>query len=222
MNKTIFVDMGETLVSFTPKYHQPVYYFLKERGYRITEKQVFRAIAKQLGREHFPDPVLGGLTEINFKEVLYELGIPPKKCLIEEMKKLKLLSDKWELYNDVTPFLEEIKKLGYKVVMITNSTRSVYKIVRDLNLSIYLDDIIASCDLGIMKPHPRIFRIGIERHGLPEFHVGDIYEIDYLGALRAGIKPILLDRFGFYEDLKNVTKVKNLLEVIKLLTTKNN
>ncbi|MFP3346131.1 MAG: HAD family hydrolase [Sulfolobaceae archaeon] len=219
MSKVVFVDMGETLVSFIPKFHQPLYEFLVKKGYKVTEKQVFRAVSKQLGREHFPDPVLGGLSELNFREVLYELKISPKKCLLEQLKNLTLLSGHWELFDDVKPFLNELKKDGYKIIMITNATRSVYRIVDDLGLINYLDDIIASCDLGIMKPHPRIFRIAKEKYGTPIFHIGDIYEIDYVGALRAGINPLLLDRYNFYDDIK-ANKVKNLLQALKLV--KNN
>ncbi|WP_221290498.1 HAD family hydrolase [Stygiolobus caldivivus] len=208
--------MGETLVSFSPKFHQPLYEFLVKKGYKVNEKQVFRAVYKSLGKDHFPDPVLGGLSELDFKEVLYDLKICPKRCLIEQLKSLVLLSGHWELFDDAKLFLSELKKYGYKVVMITNATRSVYKIVDDLDLTSYLDDIIASCDLGIMKPHPRIFRIGIEKYGKPVFHIGDIYEIDYIGALRAGITPILLDRYNYYDDI-NANKVKNLLEVLELI-----
>ena len=216
MGKVVFVDMGETLVSFTPKFHQPIYEFLIKRGYRVTEKQVFRAVYKQLGKEHFPDPVLGGLSELDYKEVLYDLKITPKKCLLDELKSLQLLSSHWELFDDAKPFLSELKKEGYKIVMITNATRSIYKIVDDLGLVDYLDDIIASCDFGIMKPHPRIFRIAIEKYGEPIFHIGDVYEIDYLGALRAGIPPLLLDRYNFYDDIK-ANKVRSLLEALKLI-----
>ncbi|MBB5253463.1 HAD family hydrolase [Sulfurisphaera ohwakuensis] len=216
MRKIIFVDMGETLVSFSPKFHQPIYYFLVKKGYNVSEKKVFRTVYKLLGKDHFPDPILGGLSVLDYKELLSELNITPKKCLLEELKNIPLLSDKWELFEDSEPFLKKLKDENFKVIMITNSTRSVYRIVSDLGLDKYLDDIIASCDYGIMKPHPRIFRIAIEKHGKPILHVGDVYEIDYLGAIRAGISPVLLDRFNFYEDLK-VNKVKNLFQLLGLI-----
>lgn len=216
MSKTIFVDMGETIVSFIPKFHEPIYYFLLEREYKVSEKSVYRAIYKQLSKDHFPDPLLGGLSVLNYKELLYELKITPKGCLIQEMQKIKLLSDEWKLFEDTEPFLRELKNQGYKIVMITNATRSVYKIVSDLGLEKYLDDIIASCDLGIMKPHPRIFRIAIEKYGMPRYHIGDVYEIDYLGAMRAGIRPLLLDRLNFYDDVK-AEKVSNLFQALRLI-----
>ncbi|BFH72544.1 HAD family hydrolase [Sulfurisphaera javensis] len=216
MRRVIFVDMGETLVSFTPKFHQPIYYFLVKKGYNVTEKKVFRAVYKILGRDHFPDPILGGLSVLDYKELLSELKINPKQCLIKELEKVPLLSNKWDLFKDVELFLKELKKENFKIVMITNATRSVYKIIQDLGLDKYIDDVIASCDYGIMKPHPRIFRIAIEKYGTPIFHIGDVYEIDYLGALRANITPLLLDRFNFYEDL-NINKVNNLFQALKLI-----
>ena len=216
MSKVVFVDLGETLVSFTPKFHEPIYQFLIGKGYKISERALFRAVYKQLSKDHFPDPILGGLSVLNYKDLLYELGIVPKESLIEEMEKIQLLSNKWKLFEDTEPFLKELKKDNYRIVLITNATRTVYKIVSDLGLDKYLDDIIASCDYGIMKPHPRIFRIAIEKYGTPKYHIGDIYEIDYVGALRAGIKPLLLDRPNFYDDIK-AEKVNNLFQALKLI-----
>ena len=216
MSKVIFIDMGETLVSFTPKFHEPIYQFLLRKGYKIPEKLVFRTVYKQLSKDHFPDPLLGGLSVLNYKDLLCELGITPKECLMKEIEKIQLLSNKWDLFEDSEPFLKELKKDDYKIIMITNATRSVYKIVSDLGLDKYLDDIVASCDLGIMKPHPRIFRIAIEKYGMPKYHIGDIYEIDYIGALRAGVRPLLLDRPNFYDDIK-AEKVNNLFQALKLI-----
>lgn len=216
MSRVIFVDMGETLVSFIPKFHQPIYNLLKREGYDVSEKKVFRAVYKILGKDHFPDPILGGLSILDYKELLHELKISPRPCLVKKLENIKLLSNKWELFDDSEIFLKQLKNEKYKIIMITNATRSVYKIVSDLGLDKYLDDIVASCDYGIMKPHPRIFRIAVEKYGNPKFHVGDVYEIDYLGALRANVNPLLLDRFGFYDDLK-VNKVNNLLQSLELI-----
>ncbi|AHC50550.1 2-haloalkanoic acid dehalogenase [Sulfolobus acidocaldarius SUSAZ] len=220
MNKVIFIDMGETLVSFSPKFHQPIFEFLKDKGYNISEKQVFRAINRQLGKKHFPDPTIGGLSEINYYELLYDLKIFPTESLVNELMKLNLLSNVWELYEDAFNFIKEAKEMGYKLVLITNATKSVYRIIHDLEIDKYIDGMYASCDLGVLKPHPRIFKMAMEKHGRPVFHIGDVYEVDYIGALRAGINPVLLDRFGFYEDVK-ANKVKSLLEVLKLIVRNN-
>ena len=212
--KVIFVDMGETLVSFDPKFWQPLYWTLKELGYSVSEKKVYRAVMKLLGKDHFPSPYIAGLSKIDIRELLVELGIMPKPELVELLESKRLLADKWSLFKDAEEFLEAKKRKGYDIVMVTNSTPDLPQIIESLSLDNYLTGVVASYEVGIMKPHPRIFRIAIEKYGTPEYHVGDVYEIDVLGALRAGIKGVLLDRWGFYDDLNYEPKVKDLSQLL--------
>ncbi len=212
--KVVFVDMGETLVSFDPKFWQPLYWTLKDLGYYVSEKEVYRSVMKLLGKDHFPSPYIAGLSKIDLRDLLVELNIVPRAELIELLEREKLLADKWSLFEDAEEFLKAKKRDGYDIVMITNSTPDLPQIIKDLSLDNYLTGVVASYEVGIMKPHPRIFRIAIEKYGRPEYHVGDVYEIDVVGAMRAGIRGVLLDRWGFYDDLKYEHKVKNLLELL--------
>ena len=212
--KVVFVDMGETLVSFEPKFWQPIYWTLKDMGYNVSEKSVYRAVMELLGKDHFPSPYIAGLSKIDIRELLVELGITPKKDLVNLLEGKKLLADRWSLFKDAEEFLKAKKKQGYDIVMITNSTPDLPTILKDLSLDNYLTGVVASYEVGIMKPHPRIFRIAVEKYGFPEFHVGDVYEIDVVGAMRAGIRGVLLDRWGFYDDLNYESKVSNLVQLI--------
>ena len=213
---TIFVDLGETLVHFKPSYHENIANALKEMGYNIDSKRVFRAVAKVLGKHHYPSPEYGGLSALDFTELFYELNLFPKKEIIRELNKRNLLSGEYELYEDAIPFLEEVKKLGLKVVLVSNATRNIYKILDELNIKKYFDGIVASCDLNIMKPHPRIFSYAMEIAKGYGIHIGDIYEIDVLGANRAGLEGILIDRLDLYPEI-NKNKVRNLLEALDLI-----
>jgi putative hydrolase of the HAD superfamily len=50
--------------------------------------------------------------------------------------------------------------------------------------------------VGVEKPDPRIFRMALERMGIePEdaVYVGDVYEIDVVGARAAGMRAYLID-----------------------------
>ena len=53
--------------------------------------------------------------------------------------------------------------------------------------------------MGFEKPDPRIFQAALEPLGIaPEgvLYVGDIYEVDVVGARRAGMDVVLLDPAG--------------------------
>jgi putative hydrolase of the HAD superfamily len=57
--------------------------------------------------------------------------------------------------------------------------------------------------VGVEKPDPRIFHLACERGGVTcdeAVHVGDVYEIDVLGARAAGVHPLLIDPDGLHAD----------------------
>jgi HAD superfamily hydrolase (TIGR01549 family) len=203
-------------VHFKPRYHENIAYALKEVGYEIDERRVFRAVAKILGKHHYPSPEFGGLSAFDFSELFYELNLYPNRELITRLNNRNLLSGEYELYDDAIPFLEEAKSLGLKIILVSNATRNIYKILEDLKIKRYFDGIVASCDLNVMKPHPKIFSYAMELAKGDGIHIGDIYEIDVLGARRAGLDAILLDRLGFYPEIKG-NKVSNLLEALELI-----
>lgn len=219
--KAVFVDMGETLVKFTPRYYEAVANAIREKGFDVSEREVFRALMQQLGRCHFSHPEVGGLTKIDFRDLFYRLGLVASDDVIKDLESRSYLTNKYELFDDTIPFLEEVKKLGLKVILVSNAPPSIYKIVRELNLTKYLDGIVASCDLGIMKPHPRIFYHARRMAGGDGVHIGDVYEIDVLGAKRAFLDAILLDRFNYYPEIKE-NKVNNLFQALKLIKEKLN
>ncbi|MUM65318.1 HAD family hydrolase [Acidianus infernus] len=214
--KAIFVDMGETLVKFTPRYYEAVTNAIREKGFDVDEREVFRALMQQLGNHHFPHPEVGGLSNIDFRDLFYRLGLVANDKVIKDLESRSYLSNKYELFDDAIPFLEEVKKMRLKVILVSNATSSIHKIIRELNLIKYLDGVVASCDLGVMKPHPKIFYYAKRIAGGDGIHIGDVYEIDVVGARRAFLKAILLDRFNYYPEIKE-NKVNNLLQAAKLI-----
>ena len=80
-------------------------------------------------------------------------------------------------------------------------------------------NIIDSHDEGIEKPDPRLFEIALERSGATRettIHVGDIYQIDVVGARAAGLRGVLLDQAGLYPgaDCPRVRSLADLVDQI--------
>jgi HAD superfamily hydrolase (TIGR01509 family) len=90
--------------------------------------------------------------------------------------------------------LARLKAAGLRLGVVSNSDGRVEQALAVAGLRDYFDVIIDSALVGVEKPDPRIFRAALDALGvLPEeaLYVGDVYEIDVLGAQAAGIRAIL-------------------------------
>jgi len=108
------------------------------------------------------------------------------------------------LYPDVEPTLQTLAADGYALGLISNAPADTKKAVTALGLTKYLGTVVISGVVGYSKPHPEIFRIALREAGVSAgeaVHVGDLYEADVVGARRAGIEGILIDRDNFYPTL---------------------
>lgn len=97
--------------------------------------------------------------------------------------------------------LREVKAAGLVVGVISNSNGSAHALLHGAGLASELDFVIDSGLVGVEKPDPRIFRLGLERAGVaaPEaVYIGDLYSIDVLGSRAAGLASVLLDPRGFW------------------------
>ena len=59
-----------------------------------------------------------------------------------------------------------------------------------------LDFVVDSHKVGVAKPDPRIFQMGLDRMGLPvdqAIYVGDLPDVDVVGAQGAGLQAVLID-----------------------------
>jgi HAD superfamily hydrolase (TIGR01549 family) len=105
-------------------------------------------------------------------------------------------AEHFELYEDAQPVLEELRGLGLKLGLVSNTGRDLELFVAHHRLEV--DAVLGSRAFGRTKPHPTIFQAVLERLGVPSAEaamVGDSPEDDIEGARAAGIPvTFLLDR----------------------------
>ncbi|KAI7898734.1 HAD-like domain-containing protein [Cokeromyces recurvatus] len=113
----------------------------------------------------------------------------------------------YELFPDVTPTLEFLKKNGFQIGVISNTDERIIPVLRNLQLDTYFNFILSSVYAGYEKPSKQIFdkaRTFCTQQPISPsevLHVGDDEEKDYQGAINAGENAVFLNREKIpYED----------------------
>ena len=103
--------------------------------------------------------------------------------------------------------------------MVSNWDSRLRRISDGMGLTALVDFLVISAEAGVRKPDPGIFHLACEKAGVrPEeaLHVGDLAEEDVVGAQRAGVRAILIERSKRMVDpasLPGVPVVKSLREL---------
>ncbi len=122
-------------------------------------------------------------------------------------------------FHDVDTVLSSLKRAGFTLGLVSNAVPSTRERISALRLDTYFDTIVLSGEVGYEKPDPEIFKIALDSlqtSAEESVHVGDNFHADVEGAHRVGIRPVLLDRAGRYQDVDCIT-VKNLMEFQELM-----
>ena len=107
------------------------------------------------------------------------------------------------------PVLGELRERGYKLGLLSNYSLSaaITQSLDRLGLTPYFDDVVISADLGLVKPHPDLFRAAARRLGLETTEVlfiGDNPRADIAGAAAVGMRTAhITEHLGgayFFED----------------------
>jgi HAD superfamily hydrolase (TIGR01549 family) len=129
----------------------------------------------------------------------------------------------WEdIPDDVKPALGEFRKLGLKLVVVSNANGRLRHLFDRVGLTPYFDVVLDSFEWGVEKPDPRLFHLALEQgHADPQTtaHVGDLFHIDVAGARAAGLREgVLLDCAGLYADAdcRRVRTLAELVEAVEL------
>jgi HAD superfamily hydrolase (TIGR01662 family) len=125
------------------------------------------------------------------------------------------------LYEEVPEVLRALHADGYTIGLISNTQRSLKTFEEHFALDGLFSVAISSSDHGFMKPHPSIFQEGLRRAGVAAGEavmVGDSVPHDIAGALRLGMRGILVERSGLSKGAPpDVPVIQSLRELRSLL-----
>ncbi|MXV72882.1 HAD family hydrolase [Candidatus Poribacteria bacterium] len=207
MIKAVFLDLDGTLCDSDTAWgiaQSKTFQLLGKHYPNVSEEAITKAwttvhqrLFQQLGAGKLS---MAEVRDARFQCLFEELGLPADKVMEE-------LSDFFcsryltslHLYDDVT-VLEKLT--GYHVGIITNGahdehTDSQLSKVRHLGLNERIQSLTISGEIGVRKPNLEIFKVACERADvLPKeaVYVGDSVQNDIVGANRAGMTSIFINR----------------------------
>jgi putative hydrolase of the HAD superfamily len=122
---------------------------------------------------------------------------PPSRTFFRELYERFTEPNAWRIFDDVLPALERLRSYGIQLGVISNWDTRLEPLLENLGLQGFFDVVVVSCHVRSCKPERRIFRSAARRLGISPtniLHVGDNWEMDVLGARRAGFRALQLDR----------------------------
>ncbi len=120
---------------------------------------------------------------------------------------------------EALPAIRRLKSAGLVTGVVSNSNGRAHELLDGAGLAETLDFVIDSFVVGIEKPDPKIFRLGLESAGVAAHeavYVGDLYSVDVLGSRAAGLGAILLDPRGFWGP-RDCDTARTLVEATGLI-----
>jgi putative hydrolase of the HAD superfamily len=200
--KAVFFDVDFTLIYPGPIFQGEGYRSFCERyGIQIDETTFSDAVAAAA-------PLLDGPDDTKYDD---EIFVSYTRRIIEYMggrgagvdSCAREIYREWaachhfELYDEVRGVLQELASAGIRIGLISNSHRCLVSFQSHFELQELVTATVSSSDHGLMKPHPSIFQAALQLanvEAMDAVMVGDSVRQDVEGALRAGMRAVLLHR----------------------------
>ncbi|MEM1556822.1 MAG: HAD family hydrolase [Candidatus Bathyarchaeia archaeon] len=221
--KAVLFDLGGTLIRTAPP-AEIIARILEKYGVKRSVEEI--AIAHRFAEENsLPEdynlPYYDFWIKWNSK-ILERLGISDKNCFLA-----RVLVDEWwdnagvEAYPDVEEVLVRLKESGLKVGIITNAfEKDIEEIFRRVRMPIIFDVLVGIDTVKRPKPSPEIFLYAVRTLNVQPHeavYVGDDLEKDYIGAVNAGLRAILVDRNSMHVNKQWLIRVRSLSEIQSLI-----
>lgn len=130
------------------------------------------------------------------------------------------------VFDDVIETLEELKKLGYKLIITSGASEQFIKIkLKDIDFKKYFDEIISvSNRYNKHFKDSEVYEKVCEDHNIKPMellHVGDSYTQDYQAPKSIGCQALFLERGRDCEKLDSIRSLKEVVAYVKKLNEIN-
>jgi HAD superfamily hydrolase (TIGR01549 family) len=222
----IFFDVDDTLVEWTVSWQDVYARAAREVGVVVSSEQAGRVLSAALiedYEERVRRHARSGDEDRFWMDydghVLRLLGVRDRLPQATE-RVLAMMREPgaMRLYPEVREVLDRLSSAGAKLGIITGRPRAEPDLHR-LGVRHYFDPVIDAFAAGSAKSEGRMFAMAAAaaaEAGLPAWHVGDSYQGDIVGAKRAGLRPVLIDRSGEH-DGADCLRIRTLRELPRVI-----
>jgi putative hydrolase of the HAD superfamily len=202
ITKAVFFDVDFTLIYPGPTFRGEGYRaFCARHGMEVDASKFAYAVASAA-------PLLNGPEDAPYEDAIF---ITYTRHIIEQMGGqgpqldacAREIYAEWaacqhfELYDEVPDVLRELAGAGIRIGLISNSHRCLASFQSHFELQGLISATVSSSEHGFMKPHPSIFSAALQLVGVQPAEavmVGDSLRHEVEGAIRAGMRGVLLHR----------------------------
>lgn len=221
--KAISLDLDDTLWEIMPiivRAEQKVHTFLANEYPRVTERfdiVAIRAVRTEVVQRH--PGIEHDFTEM--RRLTYAFVL--RHCDYDESDAQRVLQvfldarHELELFPDVLPALQTLSE-KFPLIALSNGNADVDR----LPLSQFFSHSVNARDVGVLKPHPKIFGAACDLLNLNAdevLHIGDHPVEDIKGAADFGMRTVWINRKQqeWEHEYEPHAQVQNLTQLVELL-----
>ena len=141
-------------------------------------------------------------TKLQMEYLAEKRHLPMDECLLRDYA-TKVADDCYNYVLDILkstrPVVEELSK-KYKLVLVSNFYGNIQTILKDFQLFDYFAEIVESSVVGVRKPDPAIYQLGVDAMAYTAEQVlvvGDSFSKDMVPAKKVGCKAVWLKGEGW-------------------------
>lgn len=202
MNKGYIFDYGGTLDTGGHHWGKVLWHAYQRQQVPVTEEQ-FREAYVHAERTLGKNPIIK--PDFTFRRTLEE-KVRIEMDFLGVSQVQQVVDDLYERTRQMTAHSREVLmqlKAHYPMVLVSNFYGNIAVVLQEFGFDGIFQSIIESAVVGIRKPDPRIFTLGVEALGLqPEdvTVVGDSIDKDILPARQAGCHTVWFKGEGWTDD----------------------
>ena len=174
---------------------------LAERGIEVTEEAAAAAFSAEIRyylAHHLEGRDAASLDDLRDRCAGVLAGALEVEGLAPATARAAMLASlRFSAYPDAAPALTALRERGLAIVVASNWDSSLGEVIERTGLGSLVDGVVASADVGVVKPAPELFAAALELAGVPAsraLHVGDSPANDVAGAHAAGLRAVLVVR----------------------------